>query len=186
MLDQFWRRMLAMFGNTWASQYGERPDGITSDTWAGVLSGVTGPQIAAGLHACAAEGREFPPNAPRFRAMCLGIPSFARVRLEITQSGMERSPFTRSVWTFVDGHDYRHASAKDADRILQAAYDAAHDLAMRGEPLPQPAAAELEHEAPPPVVLPDTKEARIEHMRALLGDDFNPAAAQAADEAVPA
>ena len=171
-----------MFGHTWASQYGEKPEGITADTWAGVLAGVSGQQIAAGLHACAAEGREFPPNAPRFRAMCLGIPSFARVRIEITQADVERSPFARSVWMFVDGYAYRHASARDGERILQAAYDIAHDLAMQGHPLPEPAAGEIAHEEPAPLEIPETKEARVDRMRALLGESFSPEAAMAADE----
>ena len=61
-----------------------QPEGAAADTWAAALAGLTGAQIAEGLRACVAEGEEFPPNAPRFRAMCLGIPSLARVRLEFS------------------------------------------------------------------------------------------------------
>lgn len=142
-LDEFWRRMLGMYGNTWASQYGDHPSGTTAATWAETLVGIDPAAIAVGLRACLAEGREFPPSAPRFRAMCLGIPAFSAVKFESTKPDAERSPFTRAVWMHLDGYAYRQASARDGDRLLRDAYELASEAVMRGAQLPKPAAAAL-------------------------------------------
>lgn len=166
--------MLAMYGHTWASQYGDHASGVTAETWASALAGVTGPQIAQGLRACVAEGREFPPSAPRFRAMCMGIPSLARVKLEISDGEASRSPFTRMVWHHLDTYAYRHASAKDAARLVQDAYELASDRVMHGSPLPQEAAGAIEQREAPKPVIPPTREERLQHMQALLGGLYNP------------
>lgn len=190
--------MLAMYGHTWASQYGDHASGITAETWASALSGISGPQIAEGLRGCVAEGREFPPGAPRFRAMCLGIPSLPRVKLELSalrehanqpprfvpgtggdteaQQAPAVSSFTRLAWSLIDGYGYRHASAKDAGRMLQDAYDLAVEQVMRGGDLPQESSGAIErHEAPKPVI-PETREERIARLAEVLGDEFNPKA----------
>lgn len=172
--------MLAAFGHTWSSQYGDHPAGITAETWASALAGITGQQIGEGLRACIAEGQQFPPGAPRFRAMCLGIPAFAQVKLESTRTDAERSPFTRAVWMFVDGYSYRHAALKDADRMLREAYELASEQRMRGAPLPDPPAAALEGPSESIVELPPTREARLNHLKDVLGDDFNPSVADPA------
>lgn len=128
--------MLSMFGHTWSSAYGTQPEGMISDTWAAALGGLSTDQLAAGLNACVAEGNEFPPNAPRFRCMCLGVPPFAQVKLEIHAPQAERSPFTRLVWSFVNGYAYRHAPMDKAERLLHEAYELAKESRMRGAPLP--------------------------------------------------
>jgi hypothetical protein len=198
VLDAFWRRMLAMYGHTWASQYGDHASGITAETWASALSGITGPQIAEGLRGCVAEGREFPPGAPRFRAMCLGIPSLPRVKLELSAlrehasrlprfvsgSGGDTeadpppavSAFTRLAWSLIDGYGYRHASAKDAGRMLQDAYDLATEQVMRGGDLPQEGAGRIEHQEAPKPVIPETREERIARLAEVLKDEFSPEA----------
>lgn len=175
-LEPLWERMLGMYGHAWASQNGTTPSGVTAETWGAALAGLDRLQLAAGLRACVVEGREFPPSAPRFRAMCLGIPPFERVRIEVTQPDADRSPFTRAAWMHVDGYRYRHASAQDADRMLRAAYDIAHDLVMQGHSLPEPSLAIAAPEPLIPQGIPATREARIAHLQALLGEDFNPAA----------
>ncbi len=136
-----------MFGHTWLSQYGARPDGIGGDTWAAALAGVTGAQLAAGLQATLALGSDYPPSAPRFRALCLGIPSLATVRVELARRDARRSPFVVLVWSHVDAHRYRMADADRADRMLREAYDAAREHVMRGGSMPEPA---VELEAPAP------------------------------------
>lgn len=97
---------------------------------------MTRANVDTGIDACRVEGAEFPPSAPRFRAMCLGIPSFAQVRIESTNPEAERSPFTRSVWQHLDGYAYRNANTRDAEKLLRAAYDIAREARMRGEALP--------------------------------------------------
>ncbi|AIC13982.1 hypothetical protein LZ757_05920 [Xylella fastidiosa subsp. morus] len=45
-----------------------------------MLVGLEAAQFVEELAACIAEGSEFPPNAPRFRSMCLSVPSLTAVR----------------------------------------------------------------------------------------------------------
>ncbi|WP_396615524.1 hypothetical protein ACHZ97_14725 [Lysobacter soli] len=171
--------MAAMYGHTWTSAYGDNPSGLAADTWATALSGLTAEQLAAGLRSCVAEGGEFPPSAPRFRAMCFGIPSFEAVNHELlTTDSANRTAFARLVWSHIDGYAHRHARADDAKRMRQNAYDLAREQVMRGEPLPEPAAGEIEHQAPlMPQGIPTTREGRIANLARLLKDDFHPDAA---------
>lgn len=53
----------------------ETGNGLTdvATTWATGLVGVTGEQMAAGLHACINREDAWPPTLPEFRTMCLGV-----------------------------------------------------------------------------------------------------------------
>lgn len=167
--------MLAMYGHTWATAYGEQPEGATAETWASCLAGVSNQQIADGLHACLAEGGEFPPSAPRFRGMCLGIPSLAAVRLELR--GGEHGQFTRAVWGNLDGYRFRQSSADAADRMLRDAYDFTREQVMRGQPLPEPSLA-IEQEKPVfKPASPEVVAAEKAKIAAALGIDRKTAAA---------
>lgn len=137
-----------MFGHTWVSQYGSDPAGSAGDTWSAALAGLTPAQIAAGLSATVETGAEWPPSAPRFRALAFGIPSMARVRHEIRHPSAERSPFTRQVWAFLDGYLFARAEQTKADRMLREAYDLAAEYVMRGGRLPEPIAGTIEQEKP--------------------------------------
>lgn len=168
-LRRLWERMVAIYGHAWTSVHDVSPnddDGkltLSGDTWAKALIGVTPQQLADGLQACIAEGAEFPPAVGRFRGMCLGIPSVERVKLELHSHDDDRSPFTRMVWGLIDGYAYRHASGRDAEKILQRAYDMAREDRMRGAPLPPPPAALIEQEEPRKPV-PATKDQVAGHM----------------------
>lgn len=150
-LRRLWERMVALYGHAWVSVHGLTPQATDHDalsmsgsTWAGVLAGLTGLQIAEGVNACVAEGGEFPPSAPRFRAMCLGVPSLGAVRSELRHGSP--SPYTRAVWTELDVHRYKLAGADQADRLLREAYELVRDRVMRGEPLPASPVAEISHQ----------------------------------------
>lgn len=149
LLDDLWTRMAAMYGHTWVSQYTAEPHGVAGDTWAAVLAGLTGAQIAAGMRSCAASGEAWPPSAPRFRAWCLSVPEFPTVRAELMARNGTRTPFARLVWQHVDGFRFRTVAAEQGDRMLREAYDAARDHVMRGGALPEPAAGEIEHVTEP-------------------------------------
>lgn len=165
-----WVRMAEIFGHRWASSYGE-PDGGAAETWAKGLAGLTPAQLAAGLSACIASADPWPPTLPEFRARCLGIPAFARVKLEVQQPGEQRSPFTRFVWGNIDGYAYRQADGREALRMLQAAYDLAVEARMQGAPLPEPVAAVIERQpAPPPKPASrETAEQALSEIGELLG-----------------
>ena len=43
------------------------------NVWAACLKGISTEQIKSGLNKCATRNMEWPPSAPQFRGMCLGI-----------------------------------------------------------------------------------------------------------------
>ncbi len=153
LLDSFWLRMAGMFGHTWASQYGAKPDGIGADTWAAALSGITGAQLARGLRETLLLASDFPPSAPKFRALCLGIPSIASVRADIARKDSDRSPFTVLVWRGINGWAFARADQPGAERMLREAYEEAREFVMRGGALPEPAVAIAQDTTPPPLKL---------------------------------
>ena len=74
LLDKLWIKMSEMYGHRWTSNFGVSAD--MSHSWATVLKGITGKQIANGLNVLVDKGDEFdwPPPANVFRAMCLQVP----------------------------------------------------------------------------------------------------------------
>lgn len=174
LADFVWLHMAALYGHTWTSAYGDSSRGPAGAQWAKTLAGMTRAQIEAGIDACRAEGAEWPPSAPRFRAMCLGIPSLARVRLELTRG--QPSPFARMVWANLDVHRYRTESADRADRMLREAYDLAREDVMQGAELPpEPVAAMTDDTRREPVPAdPETAKARMAEIAELLGVNHSP------------
>jgi hypothetical protein len=176
-----------VWGAKWTSHNGDLPvedSGVLTlggSLWAQGLAGFTERRIIDALQHFAVRGDEWPPNLPMVRNRCAGLPDLLQVKREITQPDADRSPFTRAVWHRMDGYTYRLASVDKADRMLREAYEATQEAVMCGEALPEPSKA-IEHEPPPPTVIPDDREARIERMKKLLGPDFNPEAALAKDE----
>ncbi|QWF19280.1 hypothetical protein [Lysobacter capsici] len=157
-----------MYGNTWASQYGTAASGSAAETWGAALAGLTPAQLADGLRACVAEGREFPPNAPRFRSLCFGVPSLDRVLLEVRKPDTA-SQFTRVVYQHVDGYTLRHASEDRVEQLITRAYNLVRETVMKGEPLPPAPIAALDLKPPPaPKYTPGVAEARLAEIRRIL------------------
>ncbi len=149
LLGKFWERMAAMFGHTWVSQYGDDAGDLAGDTWAACLEGLTGSQIAVGFRALRDSGREWPPSAPAFRAMCFGIPSLAMVKLDIQQETRDRQPFTRLVWELLDRFGFTRAEQDRAERMLLDAYELAQAHVLAGGPLPDAVPLFVEHQPEP-------------------------------------
>tara|TARA_R110000822_G_scaffold228626_2_gene361006 strand:+ start:834 stop:1172 length:339 start_codon:yes stop_codon:yes gene_type:complete len=61
--------MTEIYGHTFTSSYGKTDNG----TWKRILSDVSGKEMAAGLSLCVSKGLEWPPNAIKFRNLCLGL-----------------------------------------------------------------------------------------------------------------
>lgn len=156
--------MAAIYPHAWTSALGDDPSGVAADTWASALSGLTPAQLAEGLRACVAEGREWPPSAGRFRAMCLGIPTLAAVRLQ-RQGKLPITAFARMVSQHVDEYAVQRAPSAVADRMLAEAYDVARELVMRGHPLPDEPVGAIAAEAPAP-----SKPADPAHVSRVLGE----------------
>jgi len=181
-LRRLWERMAAIYGHKWTSTYGDAcEDGkgdltLPGDTWRKGLAGIPEPSIAAGLSACIAAADPWPPTLPQFRAMCLGIPSFAVLRSEIAAGESNWTPFARLAWSFIRSFDYKLAPIDKAARMLREAYEQAREHVMRGGALPEPPAglieAPKEEERTP--ANPETVRAAKE---AILGADPDPEAA---------
>lgn len=142
-----WLQMGGLYGRTWAASNGDDPTGVSGQQWAATLAGLTRTQIDRAIEACRREGSDWPPGAPRFKAMALGVPSESAVRFEL-RGDNGRSPFTRLVWTFIDSHLFRMASADQAGRMIRDAYELAREAVMRGEPMPDEPVAALTHDKP--------------------------------------
>lgn len=150
-MRRFWQRMAAIYGHRWTSAYGERCDDdsgdltVPGDTWQRGLDAVGEHRIATGLNACVMSPDPWPPTLPKFRAMCLDIPSLARVRLTFNGAS-ETTPFTRKMWQNIDSFRLKQADTEKADRILRDAYEMTCEYVMTGAELPTPSAAAIARE----------------------------------------
>ena len=160
--------MTENYGHAWTSLHGEGPRGGSALTWALGLGDLTVDQLKRGLAACRHSTSVFPPNLPQFRQFCMGIPSMARVEREIRDG--DRSPFTCMVLARLDGHRYRQAGGKDAERMLRSAYGLAVEDRMAGAPLPEPRLAlpEIVKTEPKPAD-PETVKAHLAEIGEYLG-----------------
>ena len=173
-----WERMAAMFPAKWARANGAAPvaqsGALTTagEVWLQCISGLSPKKLAAGLSACMRDALEWPPNPPRFRAMCFDVPALAQVQQEV-RPGRAQCGFTVLVRSFLDLHHF--ASAEDGyqqSRMLQDAYERAVRHVVDGKPVPEPALA-----LPPvhPVVNPvrdrDAARAAMARAAADLGFD---------------
>jgi len=169
-LQELWARMLAMYGFRFESAYGRTPEGLAGQTWAAGLADLTPAQIGRGLSACLTSGDDWPPPLPLFRARCLGIPSLAATRLDITRDSDERHPFTRLVWSLLDPFAHRRANAEQGDRMVRDAYELARERVMAGEKLPEPSRKlEAPEPAPPGPRDPVVARRYMDDIAAALG-----------------
>jgi hypothetical protein len=178
VLAELWVRMLAIYGYRWESAYGRAPEGVAADTWAAGLTGLQPREIGTGFDACLTSSDGWPPSLPEFRAMCLGIPTLARVKLEARAGCPSPSPFSRLVFSFLDGWAYRQADTEKGERMLRDAYGLARDHVMNGCELPPVAAAEIEHEAQSQRATtpadPEKVKRHLTEIAELLGDKSSP------------
>lgn len=170
ILENFWLRMAGMFGHTWASQYGDNPSGIGADTWSAALADISPMQIAHGLRETLATGAEFPPSAPRFRAMCLSVPSLASVKYTIRTKQYDR--FVALVMQHLDMYTFTRADQRSADRLLREAYEVARDHVMRGGDLPPIPMGHVEgpKESKPVRAAPEVARPYVETLAKLLAE----------------
>lgn len=161
-IDALWIAMADVYGHKWTSAFGADPAKGAGATWAAGLAGLTRAQFAAGIDACRVSADPWPPTLPQFRAMCLGIPSFAAVRLDRDKA----TPFARLVWRHLDTYRMKQVSADQADRLLREAYELAREHVMRGGALPEPPAGLLEQEEAKAPQVPETIEERLARIEA--------------------
>jgi len=160
--------MATRYGHAWVSQYGPQPDGIAGAEWSETLAGLSLEQVGAGFTADRARGSEWPPSSTRFRALCLGIPDYAQVRLAIVVK--KRTPFMRLVWQHLDSFRFSRADQSTADRMLRDAYEVAREHVMRGGDLPAEPVAAIEHKRASRVpACEETVKKHVAEINSILG-----------------
>lgn len=164
LLDKLWIKMSEMYGHRWTSNFGVSAD--MSHSWATVLKGITGKQIANGLNVLVEKGDEFdwPPPANVFRAMCLqvpGLPSEAQAWNE-ARSGKYSH---KAVWIAAEATStfYLHAGSSK-DKALRQRFERNYAIVVRraqtGQPLEGRIAHGIGHDSTRP-----REQVQLEHSR---------------------
>lgn len=138
LLDNLWIKMSEMYGHRWTSNFGVSAD--PGHSWASVLKGLTGQQIANGLNTLVEKGDEFdwPPPANVFRAMCVqvpGLPSEAQAWDE-ARAGTYSHPAVRIAAEATSTFDLH--TAKNNDKALRQRFERNYAIVMRRAQTAQP------------------------------------------------
>lgn len=138
-LDKLWLKMTEIYGHRWTANFGVSAD--PGHSWASVLKGISGQQIANGLNILVDKGAEFdwPPPANVFRAMCLevpGLPSEAQAWDE-ARSGRYSHKAVQIAAEATSTFDLHVGSSKD--KALRQRFERNYAIVMRraqtGQPL---------------------------------------------------
>lgn len=145
LMDNLWIKMSEMYGHRWTSNFGVSAD--LSHSWATVLKGITGKQIANGLNALVDKADEFswPPPANVFRAMCLqvpGLPSEAQAWDE-ARSGKYSHKAVKIAAEATSTFDLR--SGKNNDKALKQRFERNYAIVMRRAQTGQPLEGRIAH-----------------------------------------
>lgn len=156
--------MAELYGHRWTANFGASAD--PGHSWATVLKGVSGQQIANGLNALVAKADEFdwPPPANVFRAMCLqvpGLPTEAQawdeaLRGEYSHKAVQIAAEATSTF------DLR--TARPGDKALRQRFERNYAIVMRraqtGQPLEGRIAHGIGHDSTRPC-----EQVQLEHSR---------------------
>lgn len=169
LLDKLWIKMAEFYGHRWTSSFGVIAD--PEHTWAKVLAGVTGAQLANGMHALMDRPAEFdwPPPANVFRDLCLqvkGLPSEAQAWDE-ARSGTYSHPAVRIAAEATSTYDL-HTSESN-DKALRQRFERNYAIVMRraqtGQPLEGRIAKGLGHDSMRP-----REQIQLEHSRKVADE----------------
>lgn len=164
LLDKLWIKMSEMYGHRWTSNFGVSAD--MSHSWATVLKGITGKQIANGLNVLVEKGDEFdwPPPANVFRAMCLqvpGLPSETQAWDE-ARSGKYSHKAVKIAAEATSTFDLHAGSSKD--KALRQRFERNYAIVVRraqtGQPLEGRIAHGIGHDSSRP-----REQVQLEHSR---------------------
>lgn len=164
LMDQLWVKMAEFYGHRWTSSFGVIAD--PEHTWARVLSGVTGAQLANGLHALIERAAEFdwPPPANVFLSLCQqvkGLPTEAQAWDE-ARSGQYSHPAVRIAAEATSTFDLH--GAENGDKALRQRFERNYAIVMRraqtGQPLEGRIAKGLSHDSMRP-----REQVQLEHSR---------------------
>lgn len=172
---RLWERMGVLYGRDWTAQYGPtplKPDGrsltVFGEEWAGVIRGVDPEAVMAACDRARDSGNGYAPRAPEFRLFCFDIPT--RDACEAYLRGQaDPQPFTVAVARAIDMWNWKGSPTYEANKILQAAYDAVKKRVLAGETL-DPILPAIEQKTPERrPASPETAAEHIARIRAALG-----------------
>jgi hypothetical protein len=164
LMDKLWIKMTEMYGHRWTANFGVSAD--PNHSWATVLKGITGQQIANGLNVLVEkpEANDWPPPANVFRAMCLQVPGL---------------PTESQAWDEALRGEYSHKAVKIAaeatstfdlrtarpgDKALRQRFERNYAIVMRraqtGQPLEGRIAKGIGHDSTRP-----REQVQLEHSR---------------------
>lgn len=164
LLDNLWIKMSEMYGHRWTSNFGVSAD--PGHSWATVLKGLNGQQIANGLNALVEKGAEFdwPPPANVFLSLCLqvkGLPSEAQAWDE-ARAGKYSHPAVRIAAEATSTYDLHTGSSKD--KALRQRFERNYAIVMRraqtGQPLEGRISKGIGHDSMRP-----REQVQLEHSR---------------------
>lgn len=164
LMDKLWIKMTEMYGHRWTANFGVLAD--PNHSWASVLKGLTGQQIANGLNALVEKPDEFdwPPPANVFRSMCLQVPGMPSIKDAWVEAlmGVYSHEAVRVAAEATSTFDLR--TAKQGDKALFQRFERNYAIVMRraqtAQPLDGRIAAGIGHDAARP-----SQQIQLEHSR---------------------
>ncbi|WP_445677657.1 hypothetical protein [Pseudomonas putida] len=134
--------MTQTYGNKWTSSFGEVPK--ADHAWAKILGGLSGQQIANGLHRLIELGQndpevaKWPPSAPDFRAMCLHVQGLPTVDQAWTEALMGKYSHEAVKVAAEATGTFDLRSAKHSDKALRQRFERNYAIVQRRAQNAQP------------------------------------------------
>lgn len=179
---RLWHHFASCFPHRWIPAVGGwAPDNPAVQSWAIELHGLTDDQVAKGVAALRAQGRDWPPGAFEFASLCRadGIPPVDDAYHEAVMAACGRKgvwgahpwshPVVYHATIAVGRWELRTLPAQVAERKFAAAYQRMRERWNAGEPLEAPEPLALPPPPPPPPPDPAVAAAHLEQIAGMLG-----------------
>lgn len=140
-LVDLWLANTAAYGPKWTSRAGDLPIDedanltIAGGVWARGLAGLSRAAVLGALERHARVSA-WPAELAELRALAMGIPSMAEVKLLLHRDEPVKPPFVVLIFQHLDFYAWRMADQRSADRMLADAYAVARDHVLLGGELP--------------------------------------------------
>jgi hypothetical protein len=178
-LRRLWRRLTAVYGHKWSSQFGGiDEEGFT--VWSAGLADLGVAAIRRGFGRCLRRPDPWPPSLPEFRALCrftpedLGLPAVAMAFQAASQQRPDWSTLHPIIWharQAIGAWDLIHEPLARLWPRFQNVYQSLVERALAGETFAYPpalAAPRLGWDAPAVVTAPGDARAHVQYLLARL------------------
>ncbi|UVL22409.1 hypothetical protein [Pseudomonas donghuensis] len=126
-----------MYGHRWTSSFGESAD--QEHSWAKILGGLTGQQLANGLGAVSADPQyDWPPPANVFRQLCLQVPGMPAVDQAWTEALIGKYSHEAVRVAAEATGTYELRTAKHSDKALRQNFERNYAIVQRRAQNAQP------------------------------------------------